>query len=159
MLVIHLFFAILLLEKCFLCVFLSLFDTASHDDIIEECSCLDLPDFESNVCTSVFTNFVHIFIIFVFWILNHWVFPFTFVFWVVYHRRLPFTVIFVVPVFWLLSIWIGNFFWLIVPVIWLFVIGIDNFGFVDPIIRLFCVRILDHLFRQKVKMLVKGTPM
>mmetsp|Transcript_27575 Transcript_27575/g.45593 ORF Transcript_27575/g.45593 Transcript_27575/m.45593 type:complete len:234 (-) Transcript_27575:462-1163(-) len=168
-LVIHLLFSVLLLEESFFSILLSFFFAISDDNVIKKCSGSDLPDFETNVCASIFAHLVHLVIILVLRIVDHRMNPLALVFRVVNHLGLPFalvvrivdhgcfplTVVFIVPVFGFLGIWVGDFCWNVVPSFGLLVFRVGDLGLVNPVSRFAGIRVLDLLGRQKVKFLVQ----
>mmetsp|Transcript_28798 Transcript_28798/g.32266 ORF Transcript_28798/g.32266 Transcript_28798/m.32266 type:complete len:220 (-) Transcript_28798:633-1292(-) len=159
------------LKKRLLSIFLGLLKTISDNNIIENRSSLDLPDFKSNVRTSILAYLVHIFVLRIFWIVDHRVLPFSLVvyvvdhfcfpvtlkFGIVDHRWFPFAVVLIIPVFRFSSIRIGNILRLFVPILWLFILRICHFSIVDPVFGFFSVGILNGFGSQEVEVLVEWT--
>merc|ERR1711970_1473010 len=103
--------------------------------VIEDGTGFNLPQVQTNSSPRVIAVQVSIF--FVFWVGNHWVYPWSFVVWVRDFLSIPFTVHFFVPIFWFFSIWIGNVFWFIIPACWFGVFWIVDFFVVNPVFWFF----------------------
>merc|ERR1719233_1322669 len=83
---------------------------------------------------------------FVIWIVDFLGNPWSFVVWVWNHWCFPITIILVVPVFWLLRIWVNNHL-LLNPIVWLLVIRVYHHRVVNPVIWLGHIGVVD-LFRE-----------
>mmetsp|Transcript_76155 Transcript_76155/g.149403 ORF Transcript_76155/g.149403 Transcript_76155/m.149403 type:complete len:227 (+) Transcript_76155:237-917(+) len=170
MFIVHLLFCIFLLEERFLGKSLCLFDAVRHDNIIKQCSCLYLPNLETNVRAPILANLVHIGIIFVIRIRDHRVYPlalvvgivnlfllpFALVFWVIKHRRFPLAIIFIIPIIRFCGFGVRNLSRNIVPSFRLLILRIRDFCLVHPVGWLGRFGVLDFLVRQKIKMFIKS---
>lgn len=76
------------------------------------------------------------------------------VFWVVDHWWFPFAIHLIIPVFWFLGLWVWNVLGL-VPVLWLRVLWVVKLLPVVPILRLLRVGILDLLGGQEVPVVIE----
>merc|ERR1719483_1386791 len=139
----------------------------SDKNVVENGSCLDLPDFHSNVFK--ITTLINVRHGNPIWVINFWVFPFSLIFGVVNflwspssfifrirnRRGFPFTIVFFIPVFWHFCIWVNKGLWL-VPFFWLGVFWIVNHSLINPVIWLGTFRVFDLLGKFKFPVVIHG---
>mmetsp|Transcript_16328 Transcript_16328/g.44916 ORF Transcript_16328/g.44916 Transcript_16328/m.44916 type:complete len:459 (+) Transcript_16328:126-1502(+) len=167
--VVHFLLGVLLRFKCFFRKRLCFFEAVGHDNIIEKSSSLNLPQFETDMCAAILANLVHVIVILVVrvgdlgvdpltlvvWVVNHLWLPFTLVFRVVNHGSFPFAIILIIPVIRLGCVGIRKFLGNVVVSVRLDVFRIRNLGFVNPVLRLLGLRILDFLWFQEIEFFLK----